>query len=346
MHYKQTGNHFEIDFLKCLRTDYYHNNCTECIDICPKEAFFFDRGRLTLDVQKCTNCGVCLGICPSEALSLEFFDPNEYILKQQENEVLLSCKKDIPCLSVFDTEHFATFLLRKEKVLCDLSHCEGCELNPDNRTLQSIQERMDEANAFIQALGITKELEEGVYQEDRRTFFKTIFQATKEITQEERLKDMQNEKERLPMKQTLLKNSLKTKLSDIPNTIVPTTFSFLGSKTIDQNCTNCRDCVQFCPTQALFYAKEGTAIWFMSGRCIDCDICNDICKVKVVKDKEQIDIVSWAFDRGEELIEFTFETCSECKTPFVYRGGEPICDRCKDFIARRQDIFKLACDED
>ncbi len=342
--YIQRGELFSFDLLKCLRTDYFHNDCRECLEICPKDAFFFDRKRLSVDFEKCTNCSVCLGVCPTEALSLEFFDPNDYVVRQSGDEVLLSCKKDIPCLSAFDSEHFAALLLRKEKVACDLSHCEGCELNPENRTLKSIQERIDEAQRFVAALGIEKEIGQRGFEESRRGFFKAIFSVAKEVGRDERFSDLQSAINRLPVKMTLLKNSIKTD-TNLPNKRVSTHFSFLASKSIDESCTNCGDCVQFCPTDALFFAKDGTAIWFISGKCIDCAICNDICKPRSICDKDEIDIVAWAFDRGEELIAHTLEICQECKTPFPYRGGELICDRCKSFVKDFGDIFRLASED-
>ncbi len=343
--YKQKGELLELNLLKCLRTDYFHNDCQECMQICPKEALFFDRSKLSVDFGQCTNCGVCLGVCPTEALSLDFFDPNEYILQQNEPEVVLSCKKDIPCLSALDSEHLATLLLRKERVACDLSHCEGCELNPEDKTLASIRKRMEEAQRFIQEMGLDKKLEEASFEENRRGFFKALFQSAKQLGQES-LKAQTQAIDRVPTKQIFLKNSLKSQISQIPNTTLTTNYSFLANKAIDEQCTNCGDCVQFCPTDALFFAKDGTAIWFIAGRCIDCDICNDICKPRSISDKEQIDLVTWCFDRGEELIEHQFEMCQECRTPFPYKGGEMVCERCKSFVQDFGDIFKLASEED
>ncbi len=340
MEYKQKGELFELDLLRCLRTDYFHNDCQECLEICPEEAFSVNRKRLTLDSDRCTNCGVCLGVCPTEALSLEFFDPNNYILDQKE-EVLLSCKKDIPCLSAFDVHHFATLLLDKKRVACDLGHCEGCHLNPGGRTLASIKERMEQAQRFVHQLGIEKSFEEESFVDDRRGFFKALFRATKDLTRDD-LAKISPKIERLPLKQTLLKQSLKKHITEIPNTSVSTDYPFLAMKSIDKSCTNCGDCVQFCPTNALFFAKEGTAIGFVAGRCIDCDICNDICKPGSIRDEERIDLVEWSFDRPQELIEHQLEICEECNTPFPYHGGELICERCKSFVDKFGDIFKLA----
>ncbi len=337
MEYKQKGELFSLDLLRCLRTDYFHNDCQECLQICPEEAIFFDRKRLSVDFEKCINCSVCLGVCPSEALSLDFFDPNAYVLKNSNH---LSCKKDIPCLSAFSSEHFISMALRSDELFIDLSHCEGCNLNPENRTLESIQARVGEAKRFLEESESGKSIKQKPYEPQRRGFFKALYNAAKDVASEPLPK---SSIERLPVKTTLLKNSIKAETSNLQSHI-STSYSFLAQKGISDECTNCGDCVQFCPTNALFFSQDGAAIWFVAGRCIDCNICNDICKPKAVSDKEQIDLITYAFDRGEELIHHRLEICNECKTPFAYKGGEMVCERCKSFINDFSDIFKLASD--
>jgi Pyruvate/2-oxoacid:ferredoxin oxidoreductase delta subunit len=257
--------------------------------------------------------------------------------------VELSCKKDIPCLSAFDSEHFIAFLLRNDKVFCDISHCQECELNKDDKTLESIKSKIKEANRFLNEIGIEKEIEYRDYEDSRRGFFKAVFSSTKEIFDAKKIE--KNRISRVPVKLEILKESLKPYASDIKNKEIKTSYSFLAQKRVEDSCDNCGDCMQFCPTEALFSAKEGRAIWFIAGKCIKCEICNDICKQKSIINEDSIDIVKWCFNRGEELIEHTIEICTECNTPFSYKGGEMICNRCKEFIEDFSDIFKLASEE-
>jgi len=342
LEYRVQGEAFGFDALSCLRNEYAHNDCRECLQICPVEAFGFDRGRFGVDLQKCINCGVCLGVCPTGALGLAFFDPDGYVETLEEEEVSLSCKKDLPCLSVFDVHHFASMLLDHREVACDLSHCEGCELNPGGRTLDSIRTRMEKAREFVKALGVEREFESRPYEPDRRAFFKTVFDGARKLTGGKRSEET-GSGGGVPKKVELLKRSVREYATDLAKPHVEA--EFLADKEIDAGCDNCGECVQFCPTQALFFAKEGRAIWFVSGKCIACGICHEVCEPKAIHGSHRVDILSWAFDRGRELIEHTFEICRECKTPFAYKGGEPICGRCKGFVDRFGDIFRLACEE-
>ncbi|WP_281951687.1 4Fe-4S dicluster domain-containing protein [Nitrosophilus kaiyonis] len=346
--YKQNTDIFEFDRLKCLRTDYYHNNCSECIDICPENAFIFDRGKLKLDEKSCKNCGVCVGVCPSEALSVNFFDPNGYIVSLNDSEVFLSCKKDTPCLSIFSTQNFITLALRKDKVSCDLSHCENCELNKENKIYESIKNRIDEANRFLKESKCDKKIEIKKISQDlgRRALFKKMFNNVKELSGEGiDIKSLSNVRNRIPIKNILLKNSIKKEIESINNSRISTNYSFLSNKKIDFDlCNNCSDCVKFCPTDALFYSNDSTTIWFQAGKCISCGICNNICEPKAIDNEENIDLIEYAFDRGKKLVEHKLEICSECKTPFAYKGGELICDRCKNFVNDFGDIFQLASD--
>ena len=344
--YRQSSDLFEFDILKCLRTDYYHNECNECIKICPQNAFIFDRGKLRLDENSCNSCAICVGVCPSEALSVDFFDPSSYIISLNNNNVTLSCKKDTPCLSVFSTQHLISLALRKDSVKCDLSSCDGCELNRDNNTYNSILERIKEANKFLNETKTDKtiKIEKENIISPRRAIFKKLFKSTKEIMDKGiDTKELISQKNRIPIKNVIFKNSIKKSVDSIKNSNISTNYTFLANKEINFDlCTNCGDCVKFCPTNALFYSQDGTSIWFQSGKCIACEICNDICKPKAIKNRESIDLIEYAFDRGKELVHHTLEICIECKTPFPYKGGEYICDRCKKFIDDFGDIFKIA----
>lgn len=353
----QTSNLFSYTGTRCLRNDYYHNDCRICIDLCPKGAFHIVRNKLTLFESECVGCAGCIGSCPTEALSLESFDPNGYAasFRHQKDETL-SCKTTTPCLGVFDSEHYLVMALRGDKkVTCDLSHCGECALNTDGKLLGTIRGKIDEANAFLEAIAQEQQIgtvEVKEEQSDRRSLFRKGFGKLKEsMTEESQAHEAMTQAHyrqadiKMPLKRVLLKNTLKEKVGELETTTFDGTSPLFFNKQIDfMACTNCGECTQFCPTDALFATSDKQGIYFAQGKCIGCGICEDICKPGAISKKEGFDLVSVAFDRAELLVRYEMVMCQECRCPFPYKGGEPICDRCESYTTQFSDMFTLAKD--
>lgn len=342
----QRSSLLTLNDLKCLRTDYFYNRCQECLDICPEEAFFFERGKLKLDGQKCTGCAACIGGCPTEALMVEHFDPNNFVMDfKNSTENLISCKQNTPCLAVFDTEHLITMALRHpESLCCDLSHCAECTINQDGRILAQINSRIEEAKRFLAALDLGKNIETVLQKSsERRLLLRKLFNTVGALTQDTMSTREYAAKGRIPLKTILLKNSLKEIAENFKRSLLNESFSFLSSKTIDSfSCTNCQECVQFCPTGALFSSTDRMSIYFVAGKCVGCNICNDICKSRSILDKQEFDLIDYAFERARELVHHELAICRECKIAFVYKGGEMVCERCAQFDEEFAEIFQLA----
>jgi energy-converting hydrogenase A subunit P len=347
----QKSNLFKFDATSCLRNEYYYNNCTLCLELCPKDAFIVSRNKLTLLEQECIECAACIGICPSEALEIESFDSNEFIEKIiQKEEKEISCKKDTPCLSVFDKHHFISMVLDgKEDIACNLSHCNDCELNKNDEIKQSIEQRIDDSNQFLQHISehrVLKKFDSEPINEKRMLFKK----AYTTITNEKRDISFTKEQKKLNTITTTLKNHrlnvlLKEYIPSLENTKFDTPYALFFDKSITfSDCTNCGDCVQFCPTSSLLATKDKQGILFQSSLCIGCEICNNICKTSAVNTNAEFDLVEIAYDRVKELVHYEMVMCHECRTPYPYRGGDPICDRCKSFFEHSPDMFTLAKD--
>ena len=350
-----TADLFKFDYFKCLRSDYAKNECSLCIDLCPEEAMVFERGRLTLDPGRCTGCTACMGSCPTEALMSDLFDPNRFSLEFGKSESdLLSCKQDVPCLAALSVEHLISMSLRRgDRFACDLSHCEGCAINKENRVHDAIDAMIDEANRFLELAGSGQRIGKvtrpaaGEISVERRGMLKKIFQTAKEVNEDVSMAElMPPEHQKQPLRRILLKNALKERAENLPeHTETGETFSFVTGQRIDaQSCTNCQECAMFCPTEALSILKDNTGIVFQVGKCIACGICNDICQPRSITRSPDLDLVTFAFDRMELLVKHRLEVCIECKVAFPYRGGEKVCDRCKDFRDNFSDLFTLAKD--
>lgn len=343
------GDLYYLDGFKCLRGDYAKNECSLCLEICPQEAIGFERKKLTLFHDRCINCAVCMGICPTQALSSETFDPDKFCHQfVGDEETLLSCKSNLPCLAALSSEHYIALSLESSKrPVCDMAHCDGCELNPEGKTKQAIVSIIEEANRFLcqcgkEPLDLKTDAQE---TEERRGFLKRIMKQAAHIAHEEDMSFHAEHIKEVPLKRTRLQRILKEKTPDSPENDTLGPFSFVASKAIDaMACTNCQDCAQFCPTGALSVTGDNRGIFFQVGKCIRCGICHDVCKPDAIRDTETFSLVDFAFGRMQLLVEHTLVACIECRVTFPYKGGEKVCDRCRDFRNNFSDMFILAKD--
>lgn len=354
----QKHNLFSFSATRCLRNEYFHNDCHICIDLCPKNAIHLVRNKLTLFENECIECAGCIGSCPTEAYEIESFDPNEFAVSfQAQNNSKLSCKSTTPCLGVFDTDHLLVMALRgDQQVVCDMSHCGTCPLNEDGNLEKSIRSHIDQANAFLVQIGLDKNIEimnEEEVEASRRALFRKGFEKAKEVIVDEPIapeKSMTASHHampnvRMPLKRVLLKNSLKEYVGEMNVTTFEENSTLFFNKQIDfMGCTNCGDCIQFCPTDALFPTSDKQGIYFSQGKCIGCGICEDICKPNAITKKDGFDLVSIAYERAEQLVHYDMVMCHECRCPYPYKGGDPICDRCSDYKKKFSNMFTLAKD--
>lgn len=360
----QKSELFSYSGTNCIRNDYYHNECNLCVEICPEGAFHIVRNKLTLFSNECIDCAACIGSCPTEALTIASFDPNAYTAsygKTEEEIEPLSCKKTTSCLGSFDAHHYITMSLNNDIApVCDMSHCSDCSLNKDLKVEAFIRSEIEKSNNFLKESGtellITTIEEKEEVEEDnpKRALFKAAFSKAKDVISEEETTTslsmtLEYQKDPngsgLPLKFLKLKESIKNNISKLTKTSHDTNFNLFAKKEISfTDCTNCGDCIQFCPTEALLGTSDKQGINFNVGNCISCGICDHICKTDAIKSSDGIDLVNFAYDRGEELVHYEMVMCNECRCPYPYRGGDPVCDRCADYRVDFSHVFTLARD--
>jgi ferredoxin len=345
----------------CIRNSYFHNSCSNCVSICPENVFSVVQNRIKMDSQLCTFCSACLGTCPTEAIQINSIDPNRETLyfKYHSNDIL-DCKDKTECLSRFDSHHFAIMRFNRENLSVDLSSCSTCQLSNElNNLEESIILRLQESNKILDILNISKI---GIIQEKAiannkskilmfaklRNSLATVSKIAKiseneKFEIESKLNKPNYLKKMYPIKHKLFVSEIRKikRFEELKE--INRTDKLLATRNIDmKNCTNCGDCATFCPTGAIFISSDKLSIWISSNQCISCGICDHICKVGAIQSPEKFP--NERMYRAEELVKFHFETCIECKTPFIQRGDEVICDRCRDFVRDFSDIFKLARD--
>ncbi|MBN2768319.1 MAG: 4Fe-4S binding protein [Campylobacterales bacterium] len=335
-----------LEPLACLRVEYLYNDCTLCLDSCPKDALLLDRrSRVEIKSDACIDCGICIGVCPRDALKSEEFDPNAYIIKEAHKDaVVLSCKEISKCLSVFNEEHLISLGLRNNNVACNMALCGDCPLNIEGKVQNDIQQKINQVNIFLEYFDFQPIRKEYASKElGRREALLKIFKETKDVFGDELSLDKEKN---IPNYRTLFQNSLKVNIESMESRAkIDFRLSNISHKQIVyESCDNCGECVQFCPTKALIYSSDETKILFAPLHCISCSICNHICKPNAIYETNELDIISLAFDRAEILIEHTFAICSECNISFPQKKDEKICTRCVSFISENSDLFVLAKD--
>jgi Pyruvate/2-oxoacid:ferredoxin oxidoreductase delta subunit len=312
----------KFDRFKCLRTDYFHNRCNICKELCPdavseKNLISIDESKLDYSV---------IGACPSAAFTTEDFDVSTFVLKFAASDEKVLSQSDLIALEALSVYDLLSIALRKE----------GFEIVSTHALLLK---RVTNANEILNRMGFDFHIQiNQKIEKNRREFFSKIFSEIK--NKELDAKKIYSYESRIPQSMQIFKNSLKMKVQNLSST--QTDASFCSDKMITyEACDNCSECVKFCPSDALFYDNDRTRIYFNIGACIQCGICTDICHTDAIKMAESFDLVDFAFDKSKLLIEHNLVACSECKTPFAKKSDETKCKICREFI-EKENLFALA----
>lgn len=328
----------------CTRYYSKFSSCTLCHDICPTEAVECKESEVKISQDDCISCGACVGVCPNEALELTNFNVTDFFFDfLKSDEDVISCKTNFVCLAGLNVEYLMTFGLVKSVTL-DTGYCSECDIK--DSCFPQIEKNIEEANRLLKSFGFKEIKAEEIKAKkeektNRREFF-NIF-SMKNIAKTKRNFDESLEensgisseiiraiKEKtLPNKRkilfTILNKIGKVKEYEL---FSADEISFTSSKYIDESCDNCSICYRVCPTSALSTNTKMSKIYFDDLMCIKCRLCHDVCE------KESISLTS--FDTKEffeatqkELISFDIVRCNECGAFFTYKGGEKMCQRCK-----------------
>jgi len=347
-----------LDISSCVRTTNKFSECNACVAACPVATITIAEQLPSFVPNDCVGCGGCLAACPSEAYSLDDFNTLNFIfsyLESSKNEI--SCKEDaIPCLAALSVEEILSMsLLSSKEILFDKSYCSECEIAKLN--LQMIEDRVEETNFLLEAMQVEKSIKFEIIEKgkdvvenesNRREFLSKI--SVKEALSakqkfenkvdslDEEIKehfasalDIQKIKtKQLPDRRKLLKMAMKR--AGVPedfHIIDADNISFISQKVLDkESCTNCQMCYRICPTGALSSNTHGGFINFDAFSCIKCSSCHDVCEPKSLMLKPTFALKELFESTTQTLVKFSVKRCDECGMPFVYKGGEIMCNRC------------------
>lgn len=335
----------------CVRASAVNSSCQKCVDICPAKTIRLEENIPTFTPDDCIHCGSCVGICPTSSFSLSTFDITQFIFDHFQNNDILSCRQNTPCLATFNAEALISLALGcNENIILDTGHCQTCEIAKN--LYPQIKNNIDEANYILSSfshrrveakeLKLSNTIEQGSGRRDFFSYLKPTNLIKTKIAFEEKIDGDEAKKfefdesiiSQIKIKTipdtrklffTLLKNQNKPKVYE---TLDSNEISFISQKYIDSSCTNCQMCYRICPTEALSSDKNFSIINFNAILCLKCHLCHDVCSANSIHIQKAFEIKEFFEPSKKVLAEFETRRCFECNTQFTYFGGDVVCPRC------------------
>jgi formate hydrogenlyase subunit 6/NADH:ubiquinone oxidoreductase subunit I len=340
----------------CVRASAVSSNCQKCVTICPTQTIIISNNTPSFTPDECIACGGCVGICPTSSFSLSTFDTTGFIFDQFQNNNILSCRQNTPCLTTFNAEALITLALGCDKsIILDTGHCQTCEIAKN--LYPQIKNNINEANYILSSFSqkkveeqelklINENSQDREQNNNRRDFFsnfKPINLVKTKIAFEEKIDGDEAKRfefdesiiDQIKIKKipdsrklffTLFKNQNKPRIYE---TLDGDEISFISQKYIDDSCTNCQMCYRICPTEALSSDANHSIINFNSMLCLKCHLCHDVCSTNSIHVQKAFDIKEFFEPTKKVLAHFDIKRCHECNNAFTYFGGEIICPRCQ-----------------
>ena len=346
----------QLNASKCVRSLSVESECNKCELICPTNAIVVGQLPLpSINFSACVGCGACDGICPNEALSLDDFSATNFFFEFiEDKENLISCKKNIPCISALSVESLISIAVLKKDVVLDMGHCGSCDIA--HTCEKHIRQNQEEASYILEAMqnAATITLEDVAYVQNdaiskRRDFLNAVSlqtvgkvkhefenevaKASDELTEH----TLQN-KDIVLLKKKRITDRRKIFFTAIKRVETPSQFhivdanevSFTSQKIMDEaKCTACQMCYRVCPTGALTSDLRNSKIDFDPFMCIKCHICHDVCEPDAITLSSSYNVKEFFEPVVQNLVAFNVRKCDECNTVFSTNSNDKICNRCK-----------------
>jgi len=346
-----------LDASKCVRSLSVDSECNKCEVICPTAAIVVGDNPLpAINFSDCVSCGACHAICPNEALGLENFSSTDFFFDflEEENSSLISCKKNVPCLSALSVEHLISLAILKKEIVYDTGHCNTCDIA--STCYPQILKNYEEATYLLEAMESSSEIklenicyEQSNEKSDRRGFLsafnlKTVAKvkqnfenevekATDELTEHSlgKIDIALLKKKRLPDQRKIFYTAIKRLEEPSQFHVVDADeISFTFQKIMDEDsCTACQMCYRVCPTGALSSDVKNSKIDFDPFMCIKCNICHDVCEPNAITLSNAYNIKEFFKPTVQNLISFKVRHCDECNVVFSTNTTDKMCYRCK-----------------
>jgi ferredoxin len=276
----------------CLRKISGGNECTVCVDSCPRKALQPIKKLIVLDEDRCSACGFCIQACPTQALGYE----DEWFRQQIEelrraNQPVLTCERQPEkghwkhgCLLGLHPEWLALMALEwgSTSVVLNLSGCESCEYGHHE---PGFQESWQEVEQLLCALGKPFSLRQEkdadripeitLPEVNRRAWLTSLSLQAREKARETGRELLAGEKRSGFRLREAFQDSL---IQHWPLQQDPAYFggAFLSAFTVTEDCDACGECGRVCRRSAWKMESGGTGalkLTHEAGQCTNCGRC-------------------------------------------------------------------------
>ncbi len=363
----------QLDSSKCIRSLSKESECARCELICPTDAISVGENTLpAINFSACVGCGACDAICPNEALFLDDFNATEFFFNfMEDKENLISCQKNVPCISALSVEHLISMSILKKELIFDMGHCQECDIA--HKCKPQILKNYEEASYLLEAMqsdaliklentSYKSELKES--QSDRRDFLRSMNLNTVAKTKQSFEKEVQKandeliehtlkksditllRQKRIPEKRKIFFTAVKRAKKPSQYHVVDAgEVSFTSQKLMDEgSCTACQMCYRVCPTGALSSDVKNSKIDFDPFLCIKCNICHDVCESDAITLSHSYNIKEFFEPSVQNLISFSVKRCDECNVIFSTNSDENLCYRCKAEDEEARELWGITDD--
>ncbi|MBU1659204.1 4Fe-4S binding protein [bacterium] len=360
-----------LEASKCVRSLSKESACNKCEIICPTQAIVIGDNPLpSINFSSCVGCGACHGICPSEALGLDDFNATDFFFDFiEDKDNLISCRKNVPCISALSIEHIISMAVLKKEIVFDMGYCQTCEIKS---TCQAqILRNYEEAGYLLEAMENEAciKLENVCYEAqvegaNRRDFLRSInlraiaktkhsFEQEVKKATDELVEHTLKKADIALLKQKRIPQKRKIFFTAIKRVGKPSQFhivdarevSFTSQKLMDEEtCTACQMCYRVCPTGALTSDIKNSKIDFDPFLCIKCHVCHDVCEPNAITLSSSYNVKEFFEPAVQNLVSFKVRRCDECNVIFSTNSSDRLCYRCKAEDEEARELWGISDD--
>lgn len=325
---------------RCVRAFSPMARCARCLSACPVAGISLDHG---VHIENCIACGRCVQTCPTGVFQLD----EERLLNARQNTLVVGCKHDptaekcdlrLSCLQQIHPEtvarvleHLDALVLYADQTICDACDAEWMPIGlteplkrlgfPSSERLTVVRDR-----SFWQTSDISRRrlLRLGIGEAAH------LIQASIDDYHGETIAPLLGEEARVPMPRRAIAPLYRR-------------YAMLEGESpypaLDcERCTFCGACTKLCPTGALALVElDGfEALMIEPNRCVACDLCIDVCRLRGLRWQGRYGNDVFANDRRLLLSHAKERQCAHCGRSFwrAEAREEALCEVC---LATKKD---------